>query len=146
MTAMKLKGYQTYQEARANEYDQSELILMMFSGAVNYLDKAMALADSDKARMGVYLVKAKHVLLELMSSLNVEDSGEIGTMLLNTYSRQFRTLHAAHMNDDVEKVRIVRDSLIELEDAWKGVFSSDEYLAFKQQAKCRATNTAYLKG
>ncbi|MFC1512363.1 flagellar export chaperone FliS, partial [Candidatus Latescibacterota bacterium] len=111
MTPSRMKGYSAYQEARVNEYDQSELILMMFSGIVNFLDKAIAVSETDKRQMGNYLSKAKNVLLEIMSSLNLEEGGEIGKLLLNTYSRQYHTLHAAHMNDDTEKVMLVRNSL-----------------------------------
>jgi len=134
MTVTPHKGYSAYQEARINEFDQSELILMMYSGAVTFLGKALASSDN-KLVMGRYVMKTKKILLELMASLNIEDSGEIGTLLLNTYSRQYHTLHAAHLADDVNKIGLVRDSLIELEDAWKQVFKSEEYLKFKNQKR-----------
>ena len=128
-----------------NEYDQSELILMMYSGAVGFLEKALAVADRDPVAMSGYLSKAKNVLLELMSSLNLDESGEVGGLLLNTYSRQFHTLHVAQMTNNAEKVAEVRDSLIEIEDAWKDVFESEEYLAFKRQSR-RMPGGASFKG
>ena len=135
MTPSRVKGYSVYQEARVNEYEQSELILMMFSGIVNFLDKALAVSPADKHQMGNYLTKAKNILLEIMSSLNLEEGGEIGRLLLNTYSRQYHTLHAAHMSDDREKVMLVRNSLAEIGDAWKEVFNSDEYRSVKRRAR-----------
>ena len=135
MTVSQIHGYSAYREARVNEYDQSELILMMYSGAVEFLDKALAAAKSDPAAMSSYLSKAKNVILELMSSLNLEDSGEVGKLLLNTYSHQFHTLHVAQMTDNIEKVSM----------AWKDVFESEEYLTFKQKTR-RDSKGASFKG
>ena len=128
---MKQKGFQAYQEAQANQLEQSQLILMMFSGGIKFLDKALELAENDKVGMSENVLKAKNVLLELISSLNIEDSGEIGNTLLNAYKRLFQKLNAAHMNDDTLKIREVRDSMAELEDVWEKIFSSEEYKKFK---------------
>jgi flagellar protein FliS len=115
-----------------NEFDQAELIMMMFSGAVNFLDKAIEISRTDKIMMGAHISRAKTILLEIMSSLNLQEGGEIGKILLDTYSRQFRTLHLAQMTEDVQKIIPIRDSLMELGEAWKEVFNSEEYLAFKR--------------
>ena len=145
MSVSQLQGYSAYREAQENEYEQSELILMMYRGAVNFLEKALAVAEHDPSAMTAFLSKAKKVLLELMASLNLEEGGEVGRLLMDTYTRQFHTLHVAQMTDNTEKVALVRDSLIELEDAWKEVFKSDEYLAFKQKSK-RVSRNASFKG
>jgi len=70
------EGYLTYQEAHENELEQSELILKMFSGGIHFLDRALELPETDEIEMSKYVSKAKNVLLEIMSSLNIEDSGE----------------------------------------------------------------------
>ncbi|MFC1541268.1 flagellar export chaperone FliS [Candidatus Latescibacterota bacterium] len=125
------KGFKAYQEAQANQLEQSKLVLMMFSGGIKFLDKALVLAETDKVQMSENISKAKNVLLEIISSLNIEDSGEIGTTLLNAYKRLFQKLNTANMNDDTKKISEVRNSLAELEEVWKKIFSSDEYEQFK---------------
>ena len=125
------KGYLTYQKAHANELEQSKLILMMFSGGIHFLDKALELAETNKTEMSKYVSKAKNVLLEIMSSLNIEDSGEMGEILFKTYRGLFIKLNSAYIVDDTQKIKEVRDSLVELEDAWKQVFESEEYSKFK---------------
>ena len=99
------KGYSAYQKAHVNELEQSGLILMMYAGGISFLDKALDLTETDKIEMGKYVSKAKNVLLELMSSLNLEDSGEIGEILLRTYRGLFHKLNSAHMSDDTEKIK-----------------------------------------
>ena len=126
------KGYGIYQEAHAQELDQDQLILMMYAGAVNFLNKALLAAKSDVIEMGINIAKAKKVILELMSSLDIEEGGEMGEILFRMYRRLFNKLNAAHMGDDTEKIAEVRDSLVELEDTWKQVFASEEYGKFKE--------------
>ena len=129
------KGYSTYQKAQADEYEQSELILMMFNGGICFLDKALKLAETNKTEMNIYVSKAKKVILELMSSLNIENSGKMGDMLLRTYRELFNKLNTAHMTDDTQKISEVKDSLVELYDTWKQIFSIEEYKKFKNKAE-----------
>ena len=129
------KGYSTYQKVQANEREQSELILMMFTGGIGFLDKAIELAETDKIAMGKYISKAKNVLLELMSSLDIENSGEMGEILLRTYRELFNKLNTAYMVNDTRKISEVKDSLIELENAWKQVFNSEEHKRFKKNSE-----------
>ena len=98
------KGYLEYQKAHAEQLEQSALILMMYSGGINFLDKALNLAETDKVEMGKYVSKAKNVLLELMSSLNIEDSGEIGNILFKVYRTLFNKLNSAYILDDFKKI------------------------------------------
>jgi len=126
------QAYSVYREAQANELDQAQLILMMYRGAVNFLNKALETGKIDKLQMSHYVSRAKGVLIELMLSLNLEESGSMGEMLLDMYQRLFRKLNTAHMRDDMVKIAEVRDSLEELEETWRRVFASDEYKLFKE--------------
>ena len=136
------KGYLAYQEAHENEFEQSELILKMFSGGIHFLDSALELTETDKIEMSKYVSKAKNVLLEIMSSLNIEDSGEMGEILFKAYKGLFIKLNSAHIVDDTQKIREVRDSLAELEDAWKQIFKSEEYTKFKMNKQYLAAGNS----
>jgi len=128
---MMSQGYNIYKEAQANELDQAQLILMMYRGAINFLNKAIDIGKTDKVKMSQYISKAKQVIIELMLSLNIEDSGKMGEILLDMYQRLFRKLNTAHMSDDRLQIAEVRDSLEELEETWRRVFNSEEYKDFK---------------
>ncbi len=126
------QAYGAYRDAHANELDQAHLILMMYRGAVNFLDKAIEAGKTDKVVMSHYVSKAKSVVLELMMSLNLEDGGTMGETLLDMYQRLFKKLNVAHMRDDRSRIIEVRNSLSELEETWRRVFASDEYKSFKE--------------
>jgi flagellar protein FliS len=126
------KAHLAYREFQAQEHDQAKLILMMFAGAVRFLDKAIEIHARDKRESGKYISKTKNIILELIASLDIENSGEMGAILLRAYQGLFTKLNAAHLQDDMEKAAEVRASLAELEESWKQVFASPEYQNFKQ--------------
>ncbi|MCE5251190.1 flagellar export chaperone FliS [bacterium] len=125
-------GYSAYQEAHAHELDQAKLILMMFAGSINYLNKVLEIAENDHSETGRLVNKTKNIILELISSLNMDESGEMGEILLRTYRGLYVKLNTAYFRNDLLSVAEVRDSLVELEDAWKKVFRSTEYQDFKK--------------
>jgi flagellar secretion chaperone FliS len=125
-------GYIVYKNAQAEQLDQARLILMMFAGSINYLNKAIIVAQSDLKEMTKLVSKTKNVLLELIASLNLEQSGDMGEILLRTYRGLFIKLNVAYIENDIDQIKEVRDSLVELEDAWKKVFQSPEYQDFKR--------------
>lgn len=129
---MPYNGYAVYQNAQADHLDQARLILMMFAGSINFLNKAINVAHRNKKEMMTLISKTKNVLLELIASLNLEQSGEMGEILLRTYRSLFIKLNVAYIDEDIDQIKEVRDSLIELEDAWKKVFQSPEYQDFKR--------------
>lgn len=141
MNAVK-RGYLAYQEAQAHELDQAKLILMMFAGAIRFLDKALEVQKTDTMEMGRFISKAKNVILELISSLDIESGGEMGAILLRAYRGLFIKLNAAHMENDPRKISEVRNSLAELEESWKLVFAGWEYQAFKKNPEYFRTQSA----
>lgn len=126
------KGYEAYRDAQAQELDQAKLILMMFAGTVRFLDRALEIGDRNLVEAGKYLSKAKKVIMELISSLDMNNSGEMGPILFRTYQGLFLKLNTAHMLNDMHKIAEVRNSMAELEDSWRQVFASQEYQNFRR--------------
>lgn len=135
-------AYSAYQEAQAQELDQSKLILMMYGGAIRFLDKAVEYGTGNKSRMGIYAGRAEKIILELMASLNLDDGGEMGGMLLKTYRALFIKLNVARLRDDMDSIREVRTCLAELESSWKQIFASPEYQEFKKNHERSRSRTA----
>jgi flagellar secretion chaperone FliS len=126
------KGYEAYRDAQAQELDQAKLILMMFAGAVRFLDRALEIGDGNMFEAGKYISKAKKVIVELISSLDITNSGEMGPILFRTYQGLFLKLNTAHMQNDMRKTAEVRNSMAELEDSWRQVFASQEYQSYRR--------------
>jgi flagellar secretion chaperone FliS len=125
-------AYMAYQEAQAHDLDQAKLILMMFAGAIRFINKGLEAASGEQAESDRYFARAKNVILELISSLNIDTGGEMGTILLRAYRGLFLKLTAAQLQKDMKAAAEVRDSLAELEDSWKKVFSGPDYQLFRK--------------
>ena len=126
------RAYMTYQEAQAHELDQAKLILMMFAGAIRFINKALETALIEPADSDRFVTRAKNVILELISSLDIGTGGEMGPILLRAYRGLYLKLSSAQLNKDMKTAAEVRDSLVELEESWKKVFSGPEYHVFRK--------------
>ena len=135
---MPTAGISIYQEAQARELDQGTLILMMYSGAIRFCDRALEAGLEDVATMDMYISRAKNVVLELMSSLDFEKGGEMAELLMRMYRGMFVSLQAAYINDDTAQVAEVRNALAELEESWRQVFAGDEYRAYHRSMERNA--------
>ena len=129
---MTYTGYGVYQEAQARDLDQAKLILMMYSGAINFLDRSIESEKNDIIKMRNFVSKSKNVIYELMASLNIDEGGEMGELLMRTYQSFIVKLNNAQVQDDTEKISEVRNDLSKLQHVWKQVFESEDYERFKE--------------
>ena len=123
MTQYALNQYKTTQ---VNTADQGNLVLMMYDGAIRFVEIAKKkLQENDIAGKGVYISKAEAVISELMASLNMEQGGEIASSLEKLYAFMNRQLRIANVNKDIKPLDIVLKILGELKEAWVKIFKKD---------------------
>lgn len=115
-----------YKATQVNTADQGKLILMMYDGAIKFVEIAKSkLKENDIAGKGVYISKAEAVISELMASLNMEQGGEIATSLEQLYAFMNSQLRIANVNKDIKPLDIVLKILGELREAWMKIFKKD---------------------
>jgi flagellar protein FliS len=110
----------------ATAYNPVELVIMLYDGAIEFLDKAAAAINMkdpvrDVSLNGVkikYIEKSLAIIEELLNSLNIEVGGEIALNLQNLYLYMMRELVLANAENDVDKVKHVIGLLRELREAW----------------------------
>ena len=118
-------NYHAYKKASVNTTDQGTLILMLYDGIIKFLSQSREkLIAKDYEGAHQLISKAKNILSELLSSLNVERSGEIGRNLKSLYSFMYDRLIDANIKKDVVYVDEVIDLMNELRIGWKHVNSS----------------------
>jgi flagellar secretion chaperone FliS len=102
--------------------DPLDLIIMLYDGAVESLDKAARAADSkDLATKLRSVDKAGLIIDELMASLNKEIGGDITANLEDLYLYMSKELTLANLQNDSGKMRQVRDLAAVLRSAWIAV-------------------------
>jgi len=116
---MKQHSINQYKRTEVTTADQGKLILMMYDGAIKFVEIAKnKLRENDMAGKGIYISKAQGIISELMASLNMEGGGEIALSLEKLYAFMNRQLRIANVNKDIKPLDIVLKILKELRDAW----------------------------
>jgi flagellar protein FliS len=116
---MKQHSINQYKRTEVATADQGKLILMMYDGAIKFVEIAKnKLRENDMAGKGIYISKAQGIISELMASLNMEGGGEIALSLEKLYAFMNRQLRIANVNKDIKPLDIVLKILKELRDAW----------------------------
>ncbi len=111
--------YQQYKKTQVDTADQGKLIVMLYDGAIKFVNKAIDLIPQKKIEeVHKNIVKAQDIISELMTSLNM-DAGDISNRLLSIYMYINRRLIEANLSKSTEPLLEVRKHLTELRGAWE---------------------------
>ena len=121
-----MNGYgaynQAYKKAAVSTVDQGKLIVMLYDGAIKFLNQAIEKMESgENYEAHTNLVRAKTIIAELLASLNMEKGGEIASNLQRLYTFMFNQLIDANLEKDATRVDHVVRLLKELRESWKAV-------------------------
>ncbi|MDI6786719.1 MAG: flagellar export chaperone FliS [bacterium] len=110
--------YEAYRQAKISTASQGKLILMLYDGAVKFLNIANeAISKKDYGVSNTNIIKAQNIVTELMISLNME-VGEISRNLYSLYDYMNRRLIQANVKKDSKIIDEVKGMLIELRETW----------------------------
>ncbi|MCZ6552824.1 MAG: flagellar export chaperone FliS, partial [SAR324 cluster bacterium] len=92
-----IKGYtrysQAYKQTAVTTADQGRLIVMLYDGAIKFLNVAIEkLETGDAYGANSNLIKGKSIVAELLASLNMEQGGDIALNLQRLYTYIFNEL------------------------------------------------------
>ena len=119
-----MNGISTYQENVVTTQSGGRLIVLMYDGAVKFLNQAIVDLQAGKyMEKGQNINKAADILQELDRSLNMEVGGEMAMNLHKLCFFMIRHLHRANFQRDPQMIRDVIKLLEDLNVAWKAVAS-----------------------
>ncbi|MFN3245729.1 MAG: flagellar export chaperone FliS, partial [Leptonema sp. (in: bacteria)] len=81
------RQYDVYKDTEIQTADQGKLILMLYDGAIRFLN--IAIDNMDYRKYDIVnnnIIKAQDIITELMLSLNMDQGGEIAKNLFNIYA------------------------------------------------------------
>lgn len=134
------KAYEQYKKVDLQTAPQTRLVVMMYEGAIKFLDNALLALDKKHGTEETHknIVKAQEVICELLVSLNY-DAGEIADRLAAIYTYMNQKLTEADISKNKQPIIEVLKYLKELKAAWDSAESNYS----KQQSV--ANNTASTK-
>jgi flagellar protein FliS len=122
ITMMRASGYDAYQRVQAETSTPGQLIALLYDAMVRSLDRAKAGLDQhDLESAHAPILRAQDIVLELISSLNMDDDGEAGAMarqLGALYEYMYRRLLDASLHKDGNAIDEVRRLIVPVREAW----------------------------
>lgn len=112
----------SYQKVQVETTDSIKLIVMLFEGAVNFLEQAKRrMAENRMGDKGVLINKVVAIVSELQSTLDMEKGGEVATGLDRLYGYMVARLIEANVDSDPEILSEITGHLRTLRNAWNSV-------------------------
>ncbi|MBI5191890.1 MAG: flagellar export chaperone FliS [Nitrospirae bacterium] len=122
-----MNPYLKYQEINVKTADQGKLILMMYDGAIIFLQQAKELnREKDFIGKSEKITKAQDILFELIAALNM-DAGSIATNLKSLYMYMIKRLFDANIKKDTRGLDESLKIMNELRGAWDKIISKPEH-------------------
>ncbi|MBN1899085.1 MAG: flagellar export chaperone FliS [Spirochaetes bacterium] len=111
--------YERYKETQIKTASQGKLIVMLYDGAIRFLNMARSFIDEKNIEDShKNIVKAQDIIMELLLSLNME-AGEIAQKLYNLYLYLNKKLMEANMYKKKEPIDEVIKILSEMREVWE---------------------------
>ncbi len=117
---MSQNPYNQYKKASIQTAGQGKLILMMYEGAIRFINTAVEnIPDKKFDIVNKNILKAQDIITELMLALNMEIGGDIAKNLYSLYEYMNRRLVESNLKKNAEIAAEVIKLLTELKEAWE---------------------------
>ena len=117
-----MDGIAAYKENTISTASPGKLIVMLYEGAINFLNQAVVeLEGGNFAEKGKLIVKAMDIIVELNCCLDTDAGGEAAMSLRKLYHFMHRHLSEANAKADPRPIREVVELLKELNEGWKAI-------------------------
>ena len=114
---MNAQAYDQYKKTNIESIGPGKLLLMLFEGAIRNIDSAkQAILDKDINLAHNQIIKTQNIILELISSLDMEY--EISNQIFYLYEFLFYQLTVANAQKDLKILDEVRGLLSEFHEVW----------------------------
>lgn len=115
--SMNLQAYNQYKKSTV-EVSPEKLLIMLYNGALKNINNAKkAIEEKDIEQAHRQIMKAEEIIVELMSTLNMEY--QISERLFLLYEYLYHQLTLANAQKDIGLLDEVEGFLIELRDTWQ---------------------------
>jgi flagellar secretion chaperone FliS len=120
-----------YHQAATQTASPGKLTLMLFDGAMRFIDAALAgFEDADymrsHERVHNNVAKVQAILTELQATLNLAAGGECAQNLYRLYDFLQEQLRRANVKKEPEPLQIVQRLLGDIRSAWSEMLSQKE--------------------
>jgi flagellar secretion chaperone FliS len=118
--------YNQYKETEIKTANQGKLIVMLYDGALKFLNIALDNMDVKTYDIvNINIIKAQDIITELLLSLNMKEGGEISSNLFNLYLYFKKRLLEANIQKNPAMIKEVLNHLSSLRDSWNKISAQE---------------------
>jgi flagellar protein FliS len=120
--------FQTYKQIDVNTTNRGKIVVMLYSGAITFLNKAkIYMEKKDYQNKGKFMQKATDIINELNIALDMEKGKEIAKNLKQIYLFLDRYLTHANIENNTTKIDRAVQILESLKSAFEEILTKPEY-------------------
>lgn len=132
--------WQSYRQVATKTATPGQLVLMLFDGALRFLDKALVGFDLDdpldsNLAINNNILKAQEIIRELNLSLNMEQGGEFATTMRRLYNYYDLQLSQSNLQKDPSGIQLVIRLLSVIRGAWAEMLTGNSANTVDLQAE-----------
>ena len=125
------KFAKSYQSASVETSSPGKVILMLFDGALRFMEAAQKGFDEEdivKRNEAIHnnLTKAQNIILELQTSLDLEKGGDFAKTMYGLYGYMHQELSQANVKKDKAPIENVVNHLNEIRNAWEEMLGNTQ--------------------
>jgi flagellar protein FliS len=113
------KGAQAYRQNAVMGASPVQLVVMLYDGALRFMQEGkQAMADKQFEVQNLKFQRAQRIVMELISTLDLRNGGEIATNLMGLYSYVVNELVEGNVHDNPERIDNAMKTMTELRESW----------------------------
>lgn len=115
-----MQAYQQYQQRNIETASPEEVLILLYDGLIRFLNRSRrAMETKDVAKAHEQLIRAQHIVLELMTSLDMKADAAMAKPLYALYEYLHHTLIQANVKQDISLVEEVLRHVRDLKATWE---------------------------
>ena len=120
--------YQVYREVEINTTNRGKIVVMLYSGAITFLNKAkIFMVKKDYVNKGKFIVKAQNIIDELNIALDMQKGQDIAKNLRSISLFLNRYLTQANIQCNVQMVERSIGILERLKSAFEEIVNNTDF-------------------
>jgi len=136
--------WKSYREVATQTASRGQLVLMLFDGALRFLDRALTgFAKEDPAEFNQTIsnniIRAQDIISELNRSLNLEAGGELAVHLRRVYDYLDYRLMQSNLKKEASGIKEAIERLTVLRDAWATMLATQTPVALPPSTRLELT-------
>jgi len=117
----------TYQNMHISGLNQKDLIVMLYSGALRFIDEGKEfIHKNDVPQTSEKLSRARNIFVHLLSTLNLELGGEFAEKLSALYAYFIEKITNANVTKDIKELDEIIPLISEIKESWEQIDINDE--------------------